>query len=251
MSGGMINPSRPNRANSASGTKALTPATEARPTPNPARKSLSTANIMARPRVAPPRPGREAVRLRRSRNAVPHPLCAKLNPLVSLGYTYLTPRVRRTSAGDRDDGQDSGLLQAEGLRVPELGDLRWDPFLLRLRATWRRDEAKHQGGVVAPHGPHARGHGRPRLGHNHAPQGVGGLGAHGHLQRYARRESHEQAPLQGRPPHRRRHGYRRRGPEPGAAEQDHRGRRADRGPRRRRTRLRARQALQPYVRYLH
>src|SRR5215216_7381662 len=130
MSGSTTNPSRANRENSASGTKALTPATEARPTPNPAKKRLSTANIIARPRVAPPRPDREAVRLRRTRNAVPHPLCAKPKPRVSLGYTCLTPSVRRISAGDRDDGQDSGLLQAEGLRVPELGDLRWNPFLL-------------------------------------------------------------------------------------------------------------------------
>src|SRR5215204_6742638 len=161
MSGSTINPSRANRENSASGTKALTPATEARPTPNPAQKRLSTANIIARPRVAPPRPGREAVRHQRSRNAVPLPPCARPNPRVSLGYTCLTLRVRRTRARDRDDGQDSGLLQAKGLRVPELGDLRWNPFLLRLRASWRRDEAEHQRGVVAPHGIHAGGYGRP------------------------------------------------------------------------------------------
>src|SRR5215218_8929758 len=205
ISGSAIYPSRANRENSASGTKALTPATEARPTPNPAKKRLSTANIIARPRVAPPRPGREAVRLRRTRNAVPHPLCARLNPRVSLGYTCMTLRVRRISAGDRDDGQVSGLLQAERLRVPELGDLRRSPFLLRLRASWRRDEAEHQRGVVAPHGPHARGHGRSRLCHNHAPESVGGLGTHPHLQRHARREPHEQTPLPRRPPHRGRH----------------------------------------------
>src|SRR5829696_7163854 len=170
MSGSTTNPSRANRENSASGTKALNPATEARPTPNPARKRLSTANIIARPRVAPPRPSREAVQHRRRRNAVPLPPCARLNPVVSLGYTCLTLRIRRTRARERDDGQDSGLLQAKGLRVPELGDLRWNPFLLRLRASRRRDEAEHQGGVVAPHGPHARGHSRSRLGHNHASE---------------------------------------------------------------------------------
>src|SRR5215207_8587867 len=155
ISGSTINPSRANRENSASGTKALTPATEARPTPNPAQKRLSTANIIARPRLAPPRPGREAVRHQRRRNAVPLPPCATPNPRISLGYTCPTLRVRRTRARDRDDGQDSGLLQAEGLRVPEFGDLRRDPLLLRLRTSWRRDEAKYQGGVVAPHGAHA------------------------------------------------------------------------------------------------
>ena len=159
--------------------------------------------------------------------------------------------IRRTHGADRDDGQDSGLLQAQGLRVPEFGDLRRHPLLLRLRSLRRRDEAEHQGGVVAPHGPHARGHGRPRLGHHHAPQSVGGIGAHGDLQRHARREPHQQAPLQGRPPHRGRHGHRRRGPEPRGADQDHRGRRPGQRPRGRWPRLRARQALQPDVRDLH
>src|SRR5215211_916424 len=205
MSDGSTNPSRANRANSASGTKALTPATEARPTPSsPAQTKLSTASIITRPGVDSPLP----VLWRK----VSCPLCSRPKPQDSLGYTCLTLRVRRSSAGDRDDGQDSSLLQAEGLRVPELGDLWWPPFLLRLRAPGRRDEAEHQGRVVAPHGPHARRHGRPRLGHYHAPEGVGGLGAHDHLQRYARREPHEQAPLPRRPPHRGRHRNRRRGP---------------------------------------
>src|SRR5215210_146064 len=69
-SGASMNPSRTNRASSASGTKALTPATEARPTPNPARTRLSTASIISRPKVD------------RSR----------LNLRASLGYTCLTPR---------------------------------------------------------------------------------------------------------------------------------------------------------------
>src|SRR5215210_7597461 len=69
-SGASINPSREKRASSASGTKALTPATEARPTPNPARTRLSTASIITRPKVD------------RSR----------LNLRASLGYTCLTPR---------------------------------------------------------------------------------------------------------------------------------------------------------------
>src|SRR5919107_3954831 len=222
MSGSPISPSRANREYSASGTKALTPATEARPTPNPARKRLSTANIIARPGVAPPSPGRETVRHRQRRNEVSRPPRTGPNLLVPLGYTCLTLTVRRTSAPDRYDGQDSSLLQAKGLRVPELGDLRRSPILLRLRASGRRDEAEHQGGVVAPHGPHARGHGRPRLGDHHAPQGVGGFGAYGDLQRHAGREPDEQAPLQGGPPHRGRHGHRRRGAEPRGVDQDHR-----------------------------
>src|SRR5215204_164508 len=155
ISGGSMNPNRANRPSSASGTKALTPATEARPTPNPVKRRTSTASIITRPGMDRPRS----------------------NPPVTLGYTCLILRVRRTRARDPDDGQDSGLLQAEGLRVPELGDLRRPPFLLRLRSPRRRDEAKHQGGVVAPHGLHARGHGRPRLGDNHASQGMGGVGA--------------------------------------------------------------------------
>src|SRR5918912_2994568 len=62
--------------------------------------------------------------------------------------------VRRIRVADRDDGQDSGLLQTSGLRVPELGDLRRYTLLLRLRTFWRRDEKDHKRGVVAPHRTH-------------------------------------------------------------------------------------------------
>src|SRR5215208_2301898 len=64
--------------------------------------------------------------------------------------------VRRTRVADRNDGQDSGLLQAPGFRVPEFGDLRRHPLLLRLRSSGRRAETEHQRGVVAPQRAHAR-----------------------------------------------------------------------------------------------
>src|SRR5215210_1332412 len=41
--------------------------------------------------------------------------------------------VRRIRVADRYDGQDSSLLQAPGVRVPELGDLRRHTLFLRLR----------------------------------------------------------------------------------------------------------------------
>src|SRR5215218_9844560 len=153
MSGSAIYPSRTNRENRASGTNALTPATEARPTPNPARKRLSTANIIAWPWVAPPR-SRSGSSSAKEKHG-PSPALRQAQSAGLCGLYLPDPKVRRISAPDRDDGQDSGLLQAEGLRVPELGDLRRNPFLLRLRTAGRRDEAKHQGGVVAPYGPHA------------------------------------------------------------------------------------------------
>src|SRR4028119_566058 len=110
--------------------------------------------------------------------------------------------VRRIRVPDRYDGQASGLLQAPGLRVPEFGDLRRHTLLLRLWTAWGRDEAQRKGGVVAPPRPHARRRRGHRLGHYHAPEGVGRLRAHGHLQRHARRESHKREALPGRPPHR-------------------------------------------------
>src|ERR671920_1115158 len=96
--------------------------------------------------------------------------------------------VRRTRVADRNDGQDSGLLQAPGFRVPEFGDLRRHPLLLRLRSSGRRDEAEHQRGVVAPHGAHARRRGGAGRRNHHAPQSLGGFRAPLGLQRHARRE---------------------------------------------------------------
>src|ERR687885_1818691 len=120
--------------------------------------------------------------------------------------------VRRIRVADRDDGQDSGLLQTPGLRVPELGDLRRHTFLLRLRTFGRRAEKKHERGVVAPHRTHARRRRGAGCGHHHASEGLGGLRSRGRLQRHARREPHVEASLPGRSPHRSGYGDGGRGP---------------------------------------
>src|SRR5919199_1432815 len=114
--------------------------------------------------------------------------------------------VRRIRAWNRNDGQDSGLLQTPGLRVPELGDLRRYTLLLRLRTLRRRAEKKHKRGVGATHGTHARRRRRYRDRDYHAPEGVGSLRTRRGLQRHARREPYLRTSLPGRPSHRGSHG---------------------------------------------
>ena len=90
-------------------------------------------------------------------------------------------------------------MQAAGLDLPRLGDLRRHRQHLRLRALRRAPEAQRDGRVVARDGAGARRHRRPGLGDHPAPAHVGGLRAPGRLHRPAGRLPHVQAALPGRP----------------------------------------------------
>ena len=80
-----------------------------------------------------------------------------------------TERCHRNGRIRRDDGKDRQPLQAAGLRLPVLRNLRRARQLLGLRPARRRAEAQRQGSLVARHRHHAPRRRRPRLLDHDAP----------------------------------------------------------------------------------
>ena len=74
---------------------------------------------------------------------------------------------------DGEDGHDRVPVQAQGVHLPGLRDLRRHRQHLRLRAARRRAQAARQGGLVEPHGHGARRRRRPRLGDHPEPARCG------------------------------------------------------------------------------
>ena len=77
-------------------------------------------------------------------------------------------------------------LQASGICVPVVGDLRGYPFGLGLRPAGSRAQRKRAPAVVATHGAWARRRGRHRLVGDPCPAGVGRVGS----RRCVRRSAH-------------------------------------------------------------
>ena len=95
----------------------------------------------------------------------------------------------------RHDGSNRRPLQAQGLRLPLLGDLRRRRIDLRLRPLRRPAEEQRQGPVVEGDAPGSRRHRRPGQRDHPAPAGLGGQRPPRRLHRPARRLPRLQAPL--------------------------------------------------------
>ena len=103
----------------------------------------------------------------------------RARPASSLGFSDHAGRRRH-------DGEDRRPLQAQGLHLPVLRDLRRAGLDVRLRPLRRAAEAEREERVVALGAAGARRHGGPRRRDPHASEGLGGVRPSGGLQRPAR-----------------------------------------------------------------
>jgi hypothetical protein len=133
----------------------------------------------------------------------------------------VSPLSDRIDGRHHSHGQAGLPLQAPGVRLPVLGDLRWARLGVGLRSARRGAQEEREGPLVARPGARARRHRGDRRRHSDAPQGLGGLRTRGGIHRPAGGLPALQEPLPRRRSADQRHTRSARRAVPGLRQQRH------------------------------